>query len=121
MNEQKNLNNMEQIGEINFSYNWNNKLECNCFTTLRLTNQNKYQTGKIYQIKLKNVEKKLARIIEIKVFELSKINEFISRLDTGYSKEETIKIINKMYKLTSYQQETSFMLILLETVKEPTT
>lgn len=105
------------LGKINFSYNWNNKLDCKCFTTLRLTNYNKYITGLEYEIQLNNQRIKYARIVEIKVFPLDKINEFISRIDTGYSKEETIKIINRMYPDTINNIDKSFMLILLETVK----
>lgn len=102
---------------INFSYNWNNKLDCKCFTTIRLTNSNKYRVGFEYEIQLKNQRIKNARIVGIKVFTLDGINEFISRIDTGYSKEETIKIINRMYPDTVNNVNKSFMLILLETVK----
>lgn len=105
------------LGVINFSYNWNNKLDCKCFTTLRLSNHNKYRTGLEYEVHLKNQRIKNARIVEIKVFTLDKINEFISRIDTGYSKEETIKIINRMYPDTINNVGRSFMLILFETVK----
>lgn len=112
---------MQDLGIINFSYNWNKKLDCNCFTTLRLENHNKYKTGLNYQIHLKNQFIKVGKVVEIKVFPLRSLNEYISRLDTGYSKEETIKIINRMYPQTLYNIETSFMLILLETVKEPNT
>lgn len=105
------------VGIINFSYNWNKKLDCKSFTTLRLTNYNKYRTGLVYEIQLKNQLIKYARIVEIKVFPLNKINEFISRIDTGYSREETVKIINRMYPETINNVEKSFMLILLETVK----
>lgn len=105
------------LGIINFSYNWNNKLNCKFFTTLRLTNYNKYRTGLVYEIQLNNQSIKHARIVEIKVFPLDKINDFISGLDTGYNKEETIKIINRMYPETINNVDKSFMLILLETVK----
>lgn len=108
---------MQDLGIINFSYNWNKKLDCNCFTTIRLENYNKYKTGLSYQIHLKNEFIKVGKIVEIKVFPLDKINEFISRIDTGYSKEETIKIINRMYPDTINNIDKSFMLILLETVK----
>lgn len=102
---------------INFSYNWNNKLDCKCFTTIRLTNSNKYRVGLEYEIHLKNQRIKNARIVGIKVFTLDMINEFISRIDTGYSKEVTVNIINRMYPDTVNNVNKSFMLILLETVK----
>lgn len=86
--------------DLIFSYNWNNKLDCKCFTTIRLSD--KYQIGDEYKIVLKkgvnDVEcKGLAVIIDIKYFYLDQLNNFISHLDTGYSVQECKKIIVRMY------------------------
>ena len=32
---------------INFSYNWNSKLNCSAFTTIRVKNDKKYRIGKV--------------------------------------------------------------------------
>lgn len=82
---------------INFSTNWNNKLDCKAFTTLRLRNPNKYVIGKEYNILLNGQLKKRAIIEDMKTIHLSDINEFIARIDTGYSAHETKNIIQKMY------------------------
>jgi len=37
-------------GEIKFSQNWNGKLHCKYWTTIRLWNQNKYKAGGLYRI-----------------------------------------------------------------------
>ena len=82
---------------INFSYNWNNKLECSAFTTIRLENPSKYVIGDNYQINLKDEPKCTAVIVDIKPFYLSKINAFMSMIDTGYTPAVCTGIIEKMY------------------------
>lgn len=93
----KNYINMSMI-RIRFSYNWNNKLNSNAFSTIRLPSR-KYETGKEYEIVDENNTVVChAILIEIKEFRLGRLTEGMARLDTGYSKQEAIDIINKMYK-----------------------
>ena len=101
---------------INFSYNWNNKLNCKAFTTIRLKNVNKYQIGKEYNILLKKQLLKSAIIEDIKTIYFNQINEFIARVDTGYSAEETKNILKKMYSKINLETQ-PFSLILLSTIK----
>ena len=97
---------------INFSTNWNNKLDCMAFTTIRLRNSNKYQIGREYRILLKKKFKKNARIEAIKTIHYNQINEFIAHIDTGYSAHETKNIIQKMYsKINLEKQPFSFILL----------
>ena len=97
---------------INFSTNWNNKLDCIAFTTIRLKNSTKYQIGKEYEIHLKNTLKKRARIEGIKLIYFHQINEYIAYIDTGYSSEEEKKIIKKMYSNINLKtQPFSFILL----------
>lgn len=100
---------------INFSTNWNNKLDCKCFTTLRLKNDKKYQLNKQYLINLKKNPIKKAEIIAIKTIFFKDINEYVARLDTGYSLEETKNIILKMYPNIKTQTQ-PFYFILLKTI-----
>lgn len=100
---------------INFSTNWNNKLDCKCFTTLRLKNPKKYQLNKQYLINLKKNPIKKAEIIGIKTIFFKDINEYIAHLDTGYSLEETKNILLKMYpNIKTHTQP--FYFILLKTI-----
>ena len=41
---------------LNFSYNWNNKLECSAFTTIRLRNDDRYNLNAVF-IPVLNVKK----------------------------------------------------------------
>ena len=101
---------------INFSTNWNNKLACKFFTTIRLKNENKYVHNKLYTIHLKNQPIKQAEIIQIKNFTLSQLTEVIASLDTGYCLEDTKSMLNQMYSKKVNVNTHPFSLILLKTV-----
>lgn len=81
---------------IYFNYNWNNKLDCKAFTTMRLSGN--YNVGDLVEIKLKNKMHSFGKIVDAKCFKLKDINNFIAYLDTGYDKIECKKILEKMYK-----------------------
>lgn len=106
---------------LKFSYNWNKKLFCNCFTSFRIFNDKKYQIGHQYNIllKVKNVYKKIfeAELINIIVFKLDEIPEYFARIDTGYSKQEFISLVEKMYINSAIDVHTArFMFLLLKKV-----
>lgn len=97
---------------IKFSYNWNNKLDCSAFTTIRLHQPKKYIVGQDYEIYLK-APFCIAKIVAIKQFKISQMNEFMAMIDTGYSVQETIEIIKKMYPNIDYENQL-FDFILLQ-------
>lgn len=82
--------------KLNFSYNWNNKLDCNVFTTLRLKSE-RYKVGNKFRLFLKEDHKKDVEIIAVKHFPLSNITDYIAGLDTGYTAPERQALIKKMY------------------------
>lgn len=81
---------------LKFSYNWNNKLDCKGFTTLRLSNR--FKPDQEYRIMLKGVRVCDARVVDVKRFLLHEINDWIAYIDTGYDANECKEIIKKMYK-----------------------
>lgn len=83
---------------IRFSCNWNGKLNNRAFTTIRIHNPKKYTVGKTYNIELNGKPNGEAKLYEIRVLPLSHLNNFICYLDTGYSRDETLKILQRMYK-----------------------
>jgi hypothetical protein len=88
---------------LKFGHNWNGKLQNTAFTTIRLFNPMKYQPGVVFSIILEKDGKTMARygeasIAEIRKIRLDQINEFIARLDTGYSAEECKDMLKTMYK-----------------------
>lgn len=83
---------------IDFSQNWNNKLSCNAFSTLRLQNNRKYIVGQTYEISLEGKFLGFAQLAVKNSFLGKNISEFIARIDTGLSVTELKKILKNMYK-----------------------
>ncbi|AEI47649.1 hypothetical protein [Runella slithyformis] len=104
--------------QLDFSYNWNNKLACSSFTTFRLMNAQKYQVGKKLSVMLQGRHLKDVEIIQIKVLKLEQINPFISYLDSGYSVPEFKQLLKTMYKNKNIDLESaSWYLILCREIK----
>jgi uncharacterized protein YqfB (UPF0267 family) len=102
---------------IDFSQNWNNKLDCQSFTTLRFKNEEKYQIGKVYEIyEGKNQHSKLiAKLLDIKEFKFHEITEWIAHLDAGCSLREFKVIIEEIYPNADLEKAV-FQLVLLDRV-----
>lgn len=83
---------------IEFSTNWNGKLHNNAFTSIRLWNEKKYVIGRDYDVWLSHIRKGFAKLVAVKRMKLHQINEYIARIDTGYSADECQNIIRTMYK-----------------------
>jgi hypothetical protein len=83
--------------ELPFSYNWNNKLQCGAFTTLRLYNPTKHIVGTQVRISLKGQVVGEGVIAAVKPLLVDQINDFIAYIDTGYNAESCKEIIRKMY------------------------
>lgn len=81
---------------LEFSYNWNEKLNCKYYTTLRLSNN--YKIGKTYLVYLKGKPHSKGKIISRRQFHIHAINEFVAYLDTGYNATKCKDILKKMYK-----------------------
>lgn len=86
---------------LNFSYNWNNKLDNRAFTSIRLSDE--YKVMDEFIINFKGQPKGTARIIEIKEFFIDQLNPFMAYIDTGYSVDECKNIIKKMYPNANWQ------------------
>lgn len=108
---------MENV--IKFSYNWNNKLGCKAFTTFRIASS-KYRKGEVYKIFFKDNYLFDAQIVDIKRIFLNQVDDYIAYIDTGYSVEEFIEIVRKMYeivrKMYKEVEKTSFFWILLKRI-----
>jgi hypothetical protein len=83
---------------IKFSYNWNNKLNCNFFTTIRKRN-NYYVAGDIYKVFCNEKFCFEAKIIHISTLQIADLTEKISLHDTGYPLSETKIMLQRMHHL----------------------
>lgn len=110
--------------EIHFSTNWNNKVTCRAFTTIRLRNDKKYRIGETYSIWLKSGSEDkcigYADIAAIKHFRLAELNDYMAYLDTGYSPDECRNIIRKMYqhKVRNIENATFSFILLVKIIKK---
>lgn len=103
---------LEYFHDLIFSYNWNNKLDCNCFTTIRL--DGKWQVGQKVIIKLKGADKGKATIKEVKPFYLKNLNPYISFLDTGYDVTECRNIILRMYPKINFDSKKLALILIVK-------
>lgn len=90
------------MDRINFSKNWNNKLFCESFSTIRLRDDERFVPGKLFEAVLmdgdKEVFSKKVKLYCINITKLDKLTEGMALIDTGMSKEKTIGMFNNMYK-----------------------
>lgn len=105
------------MASISFTSNWNNKLSCSAFTTLRLHNPIKYVAGQRYTIELNGKVTGEAVLIEKRTISYSQLNEFVCYIDSGYSKKSTIEILKRMYPRVEITQS-RFDLCLLAFVRK---
>jgi hypothetical protein len=90
--------------KIEFSYNWNNKLNCKSFSTVRLENPKKYKLLDIYEVILKtkgnspDISKGLVRLQAIHNFYLHEVSPAISFLDANLSTIDFQKLVITIYK-----------------------
>lgn len=107
------------MNQLKFSYNWNNKLDCKAFTTLRLSDR--FKVGQQYEIILKDESKGIAMVKDVRYTLLNQINEFVARIDTGYSMGECRNILTRMYKNKNVDWETKRISLILLVYIEPKT
>ncbi|QJW92491.1 hypothetical protein HNV11_23760 (plasmid) [Spirosoma taeanense] len=86
------------LGKLEYSFNWNNKLDCLHYTTMRLENPGKYQVGRKFGVYLNGKHIHDAQVIEVKSLTINQITEWSARLDTGLSKAKCIDLLKTMYK-----------------------
>lgn len=86
---------------IKFNRNWNGKLACDIFTTIRIHSANKYKVGEIYNYEAhirKDCEAAgVVKCIHISTFNLEDIPDPVFYVDCGLNKENAIKMMETMY------------------------
>lgn len=104
------------MNKLNFKTNWNNKLNCKVFLTIiPQTANNHYKLNDLYEIYLNDkYYKGTAKIILIEEYHISALSDIECLLDTGYTKEETLNILEKMYNFKYYY----FELIILKYINQ---
>jgi len=92
----------EAMKTMEFKNNWNRKLDCMAFVTIR---PGKYEVGDEYKIMLKQGKEMIAKgvgeVKQVKRMRVCQLNDYMAYLDSGYSAEVCKGIIQKMYHLES--------------------
>lgn len=112
---------MNQYEGLNFTENWNKKLDCQFLTTFRLHNPKKYYKGAKKSIYFKNkVHLKNVEIYEVITLRLDQMKTWMMMLDTGYKPEAFNELVRTMYKFIVKDFKTQlFDFIMLETIEKP--
>ena len=86
---------------IKFNRNWNGKLACDIFTTIRIHSPYKYKVGEIYKqethIRKDCEASSLVQCLHISTYNLEDIPNPIFYTDCGMNKVDAIKMMETMY------------------------
>jgi|GEM_PF-3482424 len=110
---------------IKFAHNYNNKLMCQSFTTIRLRDDARFIVGEYYDLYYcwKDCDNKFiatenylgkGRLLDIRHFMLNDLNVFMSHLDMGLHQFDGKKELIKLYKEQNVDwstQQLSYLLI----------
>lgn len=105
---------------MEFGENYNNKLNCKCFTTIRLHAPIQNAVGSVKQIYLKGVWKGNAKVIGATSIRLDQINPTMAKLDAAMLPDDLRRLLKACYKnRPGINWETQLMdYMVLEYIKE---
>lgn len=103
---------------INFNLNWNGKLYCNCFTTIRPFNEEKFKLNENYQVRLNGLNMGEVELVYKVDFKLSQLKDSMSLLDMGYIAKYGKEIIADLYPEIKNIEEHLFTYMVLERIKK---
>lgn len=99
------------LTRIDFSHNWNHKLDCDYYTSIRIRNDEKYVVGNYYEVFFKKDKHHESQLVDVRHMFITQLNEFIAGLDTGYSLEECKNILLKMYPNVDFNNKQITLLL----------
>ena len=107
---------------LKFSTNWNKKLDCEVFSTIRLWNTAVHYEGKEVEIydnsRKPGTYKGRGVYVQVSEIKLHQLKPAAALLDTGYSLNETQSIIRTMYfKKVPDVDKASFAYCIIRKVK----
>lgn len=93
------------VKKFAFTTNWNGKLGCNAFTTIRISNEF-HKVGETFEVNQKGRLIGLFKIVHKRQFKLEQITDGMAYLDTGYDRKKTIDLIKRIYSSKDYDWNT---------------
>lgn len=109
---------MDIYPAIDFSENWNNKLNCTYFTTIRLHNPKKYIVSQKNTTFLKKIPISNVLVVDVAVVTFDKIKPWVKMQDTGLSVTDFDKMVKTMYKnIVKDWEKQQWEIILCKTIE----
>ncbi len=105
------------MDKLKFSYNWNNKLGCKYYTTIRAAVEERYYLGKFFAVDLNGVHVHVAQVEDTWLKDIENLTDYDCFLDTGYNAQETKAILRKMHHLQP-RQSFNLLIILLKVTNQ---
>ncbi len=103
--------------KISFTQNWNNKLNCKFFTTIRLQ-KNKFKVGDLAIVDLAGKEIKLVQVVAVKDARLYEMDSTLTLLDAGYMPNQFRELMHRMYsKQVISVDDAPFIVLTLATLE----
>lgn len=104
---------------IKFSHNWNGKVFCNLFTTIRKSSQSKFlyydqSIGQKFDVSLNDRVIGQAVLKSVKGMRFHEIDPIVTYLDTGMDSQEKV---NELFKRFGIDGDTMVLVLLFESVK----
>lgn len=110
------------IRRIRFSKNWNNKLDCLAFTTIRLSDDKTYIVGEVYEIWEDvddgSVFKGTAELKQKRKEYKNDLDQMTCFLDTGMNAGKTKELLDRIYPAKSKGKNPLLDILLLVWVKK---
>lgn len=109
--------------KVNFEQNWNKKLDCDIFSTIRMNRPGKEEyyrknEGNVFEVYVGDKKVCNAELMGIKVQTYSKLidqDSVLLVIDTGKPYTEAVALINSFYKNIRPDQE--FLILVFRRVK----
>ena len=102
-----------------FSHNWNNKLYCEYFTTIRLHNPQKYSIGKFLTCTMKGEEMGLVRVESVRTFPLRNLTAHMAGMDMGMTAADGRRLLERFYQNSNDATQFDFVLLRKLTAWQP--
>ena len=92
----------QEFERLSFSKNWNNKLLCQFFTSIRPVSK-KYKSDKVFDIRIGDTHFCYAKVVKSIDISLEGVINFgLNLTDNGLPEKEFIEMMDKMYSKTPW-------------------
>lgn len=100
---------------LRLEYNFNNKLDCDCFSVIQPLNPILFTVGNTLEVYLKQQALGQAEVLFHRELREDQISNWIAYLDTGYNRAQALQMLRRAFRTT--KQEVIYSLALLKYVR----